>query len=91
MTNTHNIHEITIITNPNGIKTGFTYRGVTIIGGDKRSTQFKMTHNQYGRASIERSSHTTLVRTMAEIDFLIDGGYRTVNAEGVMISAKDVK
>lgn len=87
MTNTHNIHEITIITNPNGIKIGFTYRGVTIIGGDKRSTQFKMTY----RGSTERSSHMTLVRTMAEIDFLIDGGYRTPNAEGVMISTKDVK
>jgi len=91
MTNTHN-HEITVRTNPDGSKKGWTYRGVAIQGLDKRSTRFAMKCSWiHGTTRTELTDRTTIARTMANIDRLIDSGIRTPNAEGVMISTKDVK
>ena len=78
-------HEVTVRTAPDGRKVGYTYRGVKILGSDKRSTQFSMRVGQYGRTWTERSDRTTIARTTANIDRLIDGGFRTVNDEGVMV------
>jgi hypothetical protein len=92
MTTTHNIHEITIRTSPEGEKMGYAYRGVRIIGLDKRSTRFEMKNSWiHNTTRTERSTRTTIARTVAQIDHLLDNGIRIVNAEGVMISAKDVK
>lgn len=74
-----------------GRKLGYLYREVTILGSDKRSTCFAMKNSWiHGTTRTERSTRTTIARTVAQIDHLLDGGYRKVNAEGVMISAKDV-
>jgi hypothetical protein len=78
-------HELTTRTNQDGKKIGYSYRGVTILGSDKRSTQFSMRVGQYGRSWTERSDRTSIARTTAKIDQLIDGGFRTVNNEGVMV------
>ena len=92
MTNTHNTHEVTIATHPDGTKKGWTYRGVAIKGLDKRSTRFAMKCSWiHGTTRTELTTRTTLARTIANIDHLIDDGIRIVNAEGVMIIAKDVK
>ena len=88
----NNTHEVTIRTNPDGSKKGYAYRGVAIIGLDKRSTRFEMKNSWiHGTTRTERSTRTTITRTVAQIDQLLDDGIRTVNAEGVMIIAKDVK
>jgi hypothetical protein len=78
-------HEVTTRTAPDGRKVGYTYRGVIINGWDGRSTQFAMRVDQYGRTRTERSKRTSIARTCAKIDYLIDGGFRTVNDEGVMV------
>jgi len=92
MTNTHNNHEVTITTHPDGTKKGWAYRGVAIQGLDKRSTRYAMQCSWiHGTTRTELSTRTTIARTTANIDRLIDGGIRTPNADGVMIIAKDVK
>ena len=78
-------HELTTRTAPDGRKVGYSYRGVTILGSDKRSTQFSMRVGRQERTWTERSRCTSIARTTAKIDYLIDGGFRTVNDEGVMV------
>ena len=68
-----------------GRKLGYSYRGVTIYGIDKRSTQFPMKVHAFGQTFTERSHRTSIARTIAKIDQLIDGGFRTVNDEGIMV------
>ena len=83
--NTTPTHELLTRTALDGSIVGFTYRGVKVLGTDKRSTQFSMRHGQHGRLFTERSERTSIARTCAKIDQLIDGGFRTVNDEGVMV------
>jgi len=85
MNNTNTTHEVTVRTAPDGSKVGFAYRGVKIHGSDKRSTRFSMRVGRLDRMWFVRSNRTTLARTVANIDQLIDGGFRTVDTEGVMI------
>jgi len=77
-------HELTTRTNQDGKKIGYTYRGVIINGCDGRSTQFAMKVSWINGIKTERSKRTSIARTCAKIDYLIDGGFRTPNAEGVM-------
>ena len=85
MNNTTNTHELTIRIAPDGRKIGYTYRGVKILGADKRSTQFSMRVGKFCHSFTERSDRTTIARTIANIDRQIDNGIRTPNSEGVLV------
>jgi hypothetical protein len=74
------VHEVTPRFDADGTKIGYTYRGVIILGSDKRSTQYRMV---VGKGSwVERSTRTNIERTTAWIDRYLDGGHHTVNAKG---------
>lgn len=79
-TPTTTAHEVTPRFAPHGVKIGYTYRGVIIIGSDKRSTQYRMVVGK--KSWVARSTRTNIGKTIAQIDRYLNSGNHTVNDKG---------